>query len=122
MRILIVDDSVTMQRFLQGMLSPVSRETVTAEDGRQALDALAAHWPIDVALVDWDMPVMNGLEFVKAVRAAPKYCGLKIMMVTANNSLEGVDAAIHSGADDYLMKPLTREMIVDKLRILGLVE
>ena len=122
MRVLIVDDSVTMRHLLQSVVATLQAETVEATDGRQALKILADQWPFDVALVDWDMPVMNGIEFVKAVRADSRFSGLKIMMVTADNSMEGVGKAINSGADDYLMKPLTGQMVIDKLRLLGLLD
>ncbi len=122
MRVLIVDDSVTMRHLLQSVVATLQAETVEAADGRQALKILADQWPFDVALVDWDMPVMNGIEFVKSVRADSRFNGLKIMMVTADNSMEGVGKAINSGADDYLMKPLTGQMVIDKLRVLGLLD
>ena len=122
MRVLIVDDSVTMRHLLQSVVATLQAETVEATDGRQALKILADQWPFDVALVDWDMPVMNGIEFVKSVRADSRFNGLKIMMVTADNSMEGVGKAINSGADDYLMKPLTGQMVIDKLRVLGLLD
>ena len=122
MRVLIVDDSVTMRHLLQSVVATLQAETVEATDGRQALKILADQWPFDVALVDWDMPVMNGIEFVKSVRADSRFNGLKIMMVTADNSMEGVGKAINSGADDYLMKPLTGQMVIDKLRLLGLLD
>ena len=122
MRVLIVDDSVTMRHLLQSVVATLPAETVEAADGCQALKILADQWPFDVALVDWDMPVMNGIEFVKAVRADSRFSGLKIMMVTADNSMEGVGKAINCGADDYLMKPLTGQMVIDKLRVLGLLD
>ena len=122
MRVMIVDDSVTMRHLLQSVVATLQAETVEATDGRQALKILADQWPFDVALVDWDMPVMNGIEFVKSVRADSRFNGLKIMMVTADNSMEGVGKAINCGADDYLMKPLTGQMVIDKLRVLGLLD
>jgi len=72
--------------------------------------------------VDWDMPRMNGLEFVKAVRANPVYDGLKLMMVTTQNSMEHVAAALDSGAADFLMKPVTKESLAEKLLVLGVME
>lgn len=120
MKILIIDDSRTMRRLLTSYVAPLQAETVEAADGQQALDALELYGPFDLALVDWDMPVMNGLEFVKAVRSDPSQDGLQLMMVTAQNSLEAVTTALTHGANDYLMKPLTEEMVLDKLRVLGL--
>jgi two-component system, chemotaxis family, chemotaxis protein CheY len=68
------------------------------------------------------MPVMNGLDFVKAVRAKPELADMKLMMVTAQTSFNSVAEALAAGADDYLMKPLTRQMLEEKLRLLGLID
>jgi len=122
MRVLIVDDSMTMRRFLRSLVEPVAAHIDDAENGAKALEALATKGPFDLALVDWDMPVMNGLELVKQVRANPRLESLKVIMVTAKTSMEDLARAMLSGADDYLMKPLTEEMVLDKLRILGLIE
>ncbi len=122
MKVLIVDDSRTMRRLLSSFISPVTEDISEAGDGRDALGVLERESPFDLALVDWDMPVMNGLDLVKAVRANPTYDNMKIMMVTAQNSYETVLQAIEAGAADYLMKPLTEDMLIDKLRVLGMVE
>ncbi len=108
-----------MRRLLSSFISSITQNVVEAVDGRDALAVLERESPIDLALVDWDMPVMNGLDFVKAVRADPRYADVKLMMVTAQNSYETVLEAIEAGAADYLMKPLTEDMLVDKLRVLG---
>lgn len=121
MKILIIDDSRAMRRLLASFVKPLPADTVEAADGQEALDRLHQQGPFDLAMVDWDMPVMNGLEFVKAVRADPNYNDLRLMMVTAQSSFESVNEALTSGANDYLMKPLTEEMVLDKLRILGVL-
>jgi two-component system chemotaxis response regulator CheY len=98
---------------------------VEAEDGREALDILVKNDPREpfaVALVDWDMPRMNGLEFVEAIRRNRDFADLKLMMVTAQNSQGHVAQALQAGADDFLMKPVTREMLADKLTMLGVLE
>ncbi len=120
-RILIIDDSRTLRRILASFLREVDCETVEAGDGLEALEQLEKSGPIQLALVDWDMPRMNGLEFVIAVRAKPEYKDLKLMMVTAQTSMDKMVEALASGADDYLMKPLTKEMLFDKLRLLGVL-
>jgi len=122
MRVLIVDDSMTMRHFLRSMIEPVAAQVEDAEDGALAMEALDKNGPFDLALVDWDMPVMNGLEFVKKVRAEPRFEMLKIIMVTAKTSMEDIARAILCGADEFLMKPLTEDMILEKLRLLGLIE
>ena len=122
MKALIIDDSRAMRRLLSSLVSQHTQaETVEAEDGIYALEALERHAPFDFALVDWDMPRMSGLDFVRAVRADPRYDELKLMMVTARNDGDDLSIAIEEGADDFLMKPLSEAMVVDKLRILGLV-
>lgn len=122
MKVLIIDDSRTMRRLLSSFLAPITQDLAEAGDGQAALSVLKAEGPFDLALVDWDMPVMNGLDFVKSVRSDPGYDGVKLMMVTAQNSFETVSQAIEAGANDYLMKPLTEEMLLDKLRVLGMAE
>lgn len=123
MKALIIDDSRAMRRMLTAFVSKnVKCESVEAEDGIHALEALERHAPFDFALVDWDMPRMSGLDFVRAVRADPRWDDLKLMMVTARNEGEDVVSALEVGANDFLMKPLSEAMVVEKLRILGIVE
>lgn len=121
MKILIVDDSKAMRTFLTALAENLKLETERAEDGCHALEVLQAGSTFDLALVDWDMPRMNGLEFVKAVRANPRYNELKLMMVTTQNSMERVTAALSSGATDYLMKPVSQQSLEEKLRVLGVL-
>lgn len=123
MKALIIDDSRAMRRMLTAFVSKnVKCEAVEAEDGIHALEALERYAPFDFALVDWDMPRMSGLDFVRAVRADARWDDLKLMMVTASNEGEDVVSALEVGANDFLMKPLSEAMVVEKLRILGIVE
>lgn len=122
MKILIVDDSKAMRTLLGYFARNLQFETAEAEDGCVALAALQQHDNIELALVDWEMPRMDGLEFVKAVRANAAFDGLKLMMVTNQNSMERVATALTAGASDFLMKPVTKESFEEKLRLLGLVE
>ncbi len=121
MKILIIDDSKAMRTFLNHLVQELHFETAQAEDGCQALEVLQQQGGFDLALVDWDMPRMNGLEFVKAVRANPTHDDLKLMMVTTQNSMERVMVALEAGATDFLMKPVSRESLEDKLRVLGVM-
>jgi len=121
MRMLIIDDSSTMRRFLGVIAKELAIETEQAADGQEALERLERGSDFDVALVDWDMPRMNGLEFIQAVRTRPEFEGLKLMMLTSHNSIQDVRVALASGANDYLMKPVTQEMIAEKLTLLGLL-
>jgi two-component system chemotaxis response regulator CheY len=124
MKMLIVDDSKAMRNYLQSIATELSFQTEAAEDGREGLSKLIHNDPRDpfaVALVDWEMPVMNGLELVRTVRRNQDFNALKLMMVTTRNTPEQVVLALEAGADDYLMKPVTRELLEEKLQILGMV-
>lgn len=122
MKILIVDDSKAMRTFLTYLVQELKFETAQAEDGCHALEVLKGQSPFELALVDWDMPRMNGLEFVKAVRALPAYRNLKLMMVTTQNSMDRVSSALDAGATDFLMKPVTKDLLEEKLRVLGVLQ
>ncbi|MEM9400017.1 MAG: response regulator [Verrucomicrobiota bacterium] len=118
-RMLVVDDSKTMRNFLSIIAKECDFETDQAEDGVHALEVLEEKDAYDIALVDWDMPRMNGLELVKQIRAHTEYDEMKMMMVTTHNAIEDVAEALNEGVNDFLMKPLTKEMLEDKLRLLG---
>lgn len=119
MRALVVDDSRTMRLIIMRALRKLGFEALQAEDGRIALDLIATGTAVDLILVDWNMPVMNGLEFIRSVRATDPSSGAKIMMVTTETELPRVAAALEAGADEYLIKPFDAESIADKLRLLG---
>jgi two-component system chemotaxis response regulator CheY len=121
MRALVVDDSRAMRLILSRVLRDRGFEVVEAGDGREALEALGAGARPDVLLVDWNMPVMNGLELVQAVRADAAYSGVRIVMVTTESEVTHVVQALEAGADEYLFKPFTPEAVADKLGMLGLL-
>ena len=124
MKMLVIDDSKAMRGFLCHLAREFSFTTQEAEDGCAGLDALNKNdpkAPFDIALVDWDMPRMTGIEFVRYVRNNRDYDGLKLMMVTTNNTEEKISMAIEAGANDFLMKPVTKESLEEKLMILGLM-
>jgi two-component system chemotaxis response regulator CheY len=121
---LIIDDSKAMRGFLAALATEMSFTTTEAEDGRDGLDKLIKNDPkdpFDVALVDWDMPRMTGIELVEFVRRNRDFDNLKLMMVTTNNTEEKVTQALEAGANDFLMKPVTKESLEEKLLILGLI-
>ena len=120
MRALIIDDSKAMRSILGRMLRGLDFEVLEAANGREALDRLHGLGKIDIALVDWNMPEMNGFEFVRAVRAQHSYDGVLLMMVTTETEMESVVRALAAGANEYVMKPFTREVILEKLRIFGM--
>ena len=121
MRALVIDDSRAMRRIVSGILAGIGYETAEAGDGRQALDLLEAGETFDLACIDWNMPVMNGLEFVVAVRANRAWRDMTMMMVTTESEHGQIVRALAAGAHEYLIKPFTPDAIRDKLELLGLV-
>ncbi|CUR62177.1 Response regulator containing a CheY-like receiver domain and a GGDEF domain [metagenome] len=122
MQALVIDDSRTMRMVLRRQLELLGYGVLEAGDGQQALEVLAAHAdaPPVLATVDWNMPVMNGLEFVKAVRADPGLRDVTLMMVTTESEHGQIVRALAAGAHEYLIKPFTSDALVDKLDYLGL--
>ena len=120
MRALVLDDSRAMRMILGRILREVGFEVTEAADGREGLDMLT-HMPLpDLALIDWNMPVMDGLTFVKEVRAVEAYTSMTLMMVTTESEQSQIVRALAAGAHEYVIKPFTSEAIVDKLNLLGL--
>ena len=117
---LVIDDSRAMRMILRRILTGQGFDVVEAGDGQQALDAVAAGPVPDVALIDWNMPVMNGLEFVTAVRRIPACRQMTLMMVTTESEHSQIVRALAAGAHEYVLKPFTTEAILDKLSLLGL--
>jgi len=122
MRALIIDDSKAMRSILGRMLAGLGFEVVEAANGREALERLRGLEKVDIALVDWNMPEMNGFEFIRAVRADQMYDGVLLMMVTTETEMGNVVRALAAGANEYVMKPFTREVILEKLRIFGMAD
>lgn len=121
MRALIVDDSRFVRGYLRGLLEEKGIECEEAADGQQGIDRLSAGEPFDVALVDWNMPVMDGLEMLKTMRSTG-YSDVKVMMVTTEAENDYILRALDAGADEYLMKPFDDEALTEKLAMMGLVE
>lgn len=121
-RALVVDDSRTIRTILGKKLVHLGFKVSEAENGQMALDVLQATPLISLALVDWNMPVMNGLEFVKSVRSESAYDNVTIVMVTTETETSQMVAALDAGANDYIMKPFTDEIIAERLMMLGIQE
>jgi len=120
---LIVDDSRAIRRILGSTVRKLGFEVCEAGDGKQALEVLENQpGPPQLMLVDWNMPEMNGLEFVTAVRGLPAYNDSKVMMVTTETAAGQMIKALEAGADEYIMKPFTEDAIRDKLRLLGILD
>jgi two-component system chemotaxis response regulator CheY len=120
MHALAIDDSRATRTILRVILRPLGFEVAEAGDGREGLERLRGLGRPDVVLVDWNMPHMNGVDFSRAVRGDPHYGNLPLLMVTTEGDLARVSQALEAGASEYVMKPFTREVIVDKLHLLGL--
>ena len=121
MRALIVDDSGFARGRLRSLLQERGIECVEAGDGRAALDILHRGPKFDLAFVDWNMPVMNGLEMIRQMRTEP-YDELKAVMVTNEGNKRNILRALTAGADEYLMKPFDKQALNDKLALLGIGE
>jgi len=120
MHALIIDDSRSMRMIIGRIIREIGFEITEAGDGQQALSRLEEGCKPDLILVDWNMPEMNGYEFVQAVRANPLYDASKIVMVTTESELGQISKALDAGANEYVMKPFTADVIRDKLAILGI--
>ena len=118
MRALVIDDSRTVRIIIGKILAELGLEVVEAGNGQEGLDRLQQQPGVELVLVDWNMPVMNGLDFIKAVRAQRTYDGVRIMMVTTETEQEQVLRALAAGANEYVMKPFTKEILVAKLSLL----
>jgi two-component system, chemotaxis family, chemotaxis protein CheY len=119
-RALVVDDSRTARLKLRRALAAKGYEVLEAENGKDALERLADQAPPDVALVDWNMPVMNGLDFVKELRADERFKAMLVVMVTSETAGSKIARALLAGANEYLMKPYTNALLFEKLELLGL--
>jgi two-component system chemotaxis response regulator CheY len=119
MRALIVDDSRFVRGYLRGLLEEKGIECEEVADGRAAMDRLHAGLPFDLALVDWNMPVMDGLEMLRQLRGQG-FDKMKVMMVTTEAENEFILSALNAGADEYLMKPFDEKALNEKLAMLGL--
>jgi two-component system chemotaxis response regulator CheY len=122
MRALVVDDSRPIRRIESDILKALGFETADASNGKEALERLQSAPLPDVVLVDWNMPEMDGLEFITAVRRDARFSNLVVLMVTTETETDQMLRALSAGADEYLMKPFQKEGLVDKLRLVGVVK
>jgi two-component system chemotaxis response regulator CheY len=120
-RALVIDDSRAMRRIVGSILEDFGYEVRPAGDGREALDVLEEGYLPDLACVDWNMPVMDGLQFVSAVRSNPAYRSVALMMVTTESETSQIVRALAAGAHEYMIKPFTADAMRDKLALLGLL-
>ena len=120
---LVVDDSKSVRLILSKTLGELGWKVEQAPNGRVALTWLDEHdEPAQLVLIDWNMPEMDGLDLVRRIRERSRLSGSKLMMVTTETEFDQMKTALDAGADEYVMKPFTKDIIVDKLRLLGLMQ
>jgi two-component system chemotaxis response regulator CheY len=115
---LVVDDSKVIRKVARHILETLDFTVSEAADGREALDACLRSSP-DVILLDWNMPVMSGMDFLRALRASDIPTRPKVVFCTTENGMAYIRAAIEAGADEYVMKPFDRDTLESKLQIVG---
>ncbi|MFZ5861415.1 MAG: response regulator [Nitrospirota bacterium] len=123
MKVLIVDDSGPIRKLLGQMLKDLGFQTMEAIHGKDALDKLLANQDIELVMLDWDMPEMTGIELLEALRTMRDKFPKRptVVMVTTNNQMEKIVHAMTKGANEYIMKPFTKEILQEKLALLGLL-
>jgi len=117
---LVVDDSAVIRKVARRILEGLSFEISEAEDGSRALASCEGRMP-DAILLDWNMPVMDGYEFLKALRRMEHGRAPKVVFCTTENDVAHIAQAMHAGADEYIMKPFDREILTNKFQEVGLV-
>jgi two-component system, chemotaxis family, chemotaxis protein CheY len=116
---LVVDDSKVIRKVARHILETLNFSVSEAGDGREALDKCMAS-PPDVILLDWNMPVMSGMDFLRALRDSEVEARPKVVFCTTENGMAYIRAAIEAGADEYVMKPFDRDTLESKLQIVGM--
>jgi two-component system chemotaxis response regulator CheY len=119
-RCLVVDDSRVIRKVARRILEDMRFEIEEAADGLEALQACRRQMP-EAILLDWTMPVMDGYEFLRALRAMPGGDRPKVVFCTTENDLAHIARAMHAGADEYIMKPFDKEIVEAKLQEVGLI-
>jgi len=117
---LVVDDSAVIRKVARRILEGLAFRVSEAEDGEQALVACRDEMP-DAVLLDWNMPVMDGYEFLKELRRLPAGSGPKVVFCTTENDVAHIARALHAGADEYIMKPFDKDIVAAKFQEVGLV-
>jgi two-component system chemotaxis response regulator CheY len=117
---IVIDDSRATRTILKRTLAAQGFEVFEAGDGRAAIEELEKTGPLDLALVDWNMPVMTGYEFIVEIRSRAQFGSMSIMMVTTESETSQVQLALDAGANEYIMKPFTEDVLKEKLMLLGL--
>jgi two-component system chemotaxis response regulator CheY len=121
-RALVVDDSRAMRMILSKTLTESGFEVMQAANGREALEIMDREGPaIGLVLLDWNMPEVTGIEVVEKLRTQKTFNTVRLVMVTTETEIEQMARALEAGADEYVMKPFTRDAVEDKLRLIGAI-
>ena len=117
---LVVDDSSVIRKVARRILEGLEFQIVEAEDGEQALDACRRQLP-EAILLDWNMPKMDGYEFLRSLRKLPGGDSPKVVFCTTENDVAHIARALHAGANEYIMKPFDKEIVEAKFQEVGLL-
>jgi len=120
MKALVIDDSRVVRMIAGRALKELGFEVTEAANGQEALDRLSDQGNMDLALVDWNMPIMTGIEFVAEVRKLPSHNAMQLVMLTTETAPERIAGALKAGANEYLMKPFDKVALREKLQLVGL--
>jgi two-component system chemotaxis response regulator CheY len=115
---LVIDDSRTVRILIGNILREIGMEVIEAANGVEAIEQLENHPDVELLLVDWNMPEMNGFDFLCRVRKQRVYDRVRILMVTSESQGEQVAKALNAGANEYLMKPFNKDVLIAKLQLM----
>jgi two-component system chemotaxis response regulator CheY len=118
---LVVDDSTVIRKIARRILEEMDFQIIEAEDGEKALEACKRSLP-DAVLLDWNMPVMDGFEFLTNLRRMPGGDGPKVVFCTTENGIDHIARALNAGANEYIMKPFDKDIVAAKFQEVGLIE
>jgi two-component system chemotaxis response regulator CheY len=118
---LVVDDSGVVRKVARRILEGLDFQIIEAEDGSKALDACKQALP-DAVLLDWNMPVMDGLEFLTHLRSLPGGDVPKVVFCTTENGMDHISRALAAGANEYIMKPFDKDIVAAKFQEVGLIQ
>jgi len=121
-RTLVVDDSRVIRTIVGRTLQELGFKIEEASNGQEGLKLLQQGALPAMIMVDWNMPEMSGLEMVRAIRTNAAWNDVRLIMITSENEAERVQEALEAGADEYIMKPFSKDMIQEKLLLLGVAE
>jgi two-component system, chemotaxis family, chemotaxis protein CheY len=118
-QVLIVDDSAVIRKVARRIFEGMGFQTSEAENGKQGLAACSFLMP-DAVLLDWNMPVMDGFQFLRELRRMPGGSRPKVVFCMTENDVAHIARAMHAGADEYIMKPFDRQILAEKFEEIGI--